>query len=62
MVDTEFEGAGADVNIGIAGRSRREHGLARPRAAALPRPSRLWARLLGVLAAVGLFILSLIHI
>jgi len=55
-VDTEFEGAGADVNIGIAGRSRREHGLARPRTTSLPRPSRLWARLLGVLAAVGLFI------
>ena len=55
-MDTGFEGAGADGNVGIASRSGREHGLARPRAASLPRPSRLWARLLGVLGAIGLFI------
>ena len=55
-MDTEFEGAGADVNIGVAGRSGREHGLARPRATTPPRPSRLWARLLGLLGAIGLFI------
>jgi predicted ferric reductase len=55
-VDTELEGAGAAGSVGIAGRSEREHGLARPRAASLPRPSRLWTRLLGFLAAVGLVV------